>query len=41
MTLVVLVLVLVVAVESSRLVQNIVLEFYSTGTRFRSSRGRW
>jgi hypothetical protein len=48
MTLVVLVLVLavvvvvvVVVVEPSRLVQNYVLEFYSTGTRFRYPRGRW
>jgi len=40
MTLVVLVLVLLV-VEPSRLVQNYVLEFYSKGTRFRSPRGRW
>jgi len=44
MTLVVLVLVLVlvvVVVEPSRLVQNYVLEFYSTGTRFRYPHGRW
>ena len=41
MTLVVLVLVVVViVVEASRLVQNYVLEFYSTGTRFRYPRGR-
>ena len=35
------VVVVVVVVEPSRLVQNYVLEFYTTGTRFRYPRGRW
>ena len=37
---VVVLVVVVIVVEASRLVQNYVLEFYSTGTRFRYPRGR-